>query len=46
LLYIVIKLINELSVVFKNNKALVPTEFFDDREKAIAWLRIMQKSMH
>ena len=30
----------------KINKPLVPTEFFDDREKAIAWLRIMQKSMH
>lgn len=30
----------------KINKPLVPTEFFDDREKAIAWLRIMQKSVH
>ena len=34
------------SLFLKINKPLVPTEFFDDREKAIAWLRIMQKSMH
>ena len=34
------------SLFLKINKPLVPTEFFDDREKAIAWLRIMQNSMH
>ena len=34
------------SLFLKINKPLVPTEFFDDREKAIAWLRIMQKSTH
>ena len=34
------------SLFLKINKPLVPTEFFDDREKAIAWLSIMQKSMH
>lgn len=32
------------SLFLKINKPLVPTEFFDDREKAIAWLRIKQKS--
>jgi hypothetical protein len=30
------------SLFLKINKPKVPTEFFDDREKAIAWLRIMQ----
>ena len=34
------------SLFLKINKPLVPTEFFDDKDKAIAWLRIMQKSMH
>ena len=34
------------SLFLKINKPLVPTDFFDDREKAIAWLRIMQNSMH
>ncbi len=34
------------SLFLKINKPLVPTEFFDDREKAIAWLKIMQKTLH
>ena len=34
------------SLFLKINKPLVPTEFFDDRDKAIAWLRIMQKTAH
>ncbi len=34
------------SLFLKINKPLVPTEFFDDRDKAIAWLRIMQKTLH
>ena len=34
------------SLFLKINKPLVPTEFFDDRDKAIAWLRIMQRSTH
>ncbi|MBI3520407.1 MAG: hypothetical protein HY062_13785 [Bacteroidetes bacterium] len=32
------------SLFLKINKPVVPTEFFDDREKAIAWLKIKQKS--
>jgi hypothetical protein len=34
------------SLFLKINKPLVPTEFFDDREKALAWLRIMQNRTH
>ena len=34
------------SLFLKINKPLVPTEFFDDRDKAVAWLRIMQKTAH
>ena len=34
------------SLFLKINKPKVPTEFFDDREKAIAWLRIMQNRAH
>jgi len=33
------------SLFLKINKPKVPTEFFDDREKAIAWLKIKQKSL-
>jgi hypothetical protein len=32
------------SLFLKINKPLVPTEFFDNREQAIAWLKIKQKS--
>lgn len=32
------------SLFLKINKPKVATEFFDDREKAIAWLKIKQKS--
>lgn len=32
------------SLFLKINKPKVPTEFFDDRGKAIAWLKIKQKS--
>jgi len=32
------------SLFLKINKPKVPTEFFDDRDKAIAWLKIKQKS--
>ncbi len=32
------------SLFLKINKPKVPTEFFDDREKAIAWLKIKQKT--
>ena len=32
------------SLFLKINKPLVPTQFFDNREQAIAWLRIKQKT--
>lgn len=32
------------SLFLKINKPLVPTEFFDNREQAIAWLKIKQKT--
>lgn len=32
------------SLFLKINKPKVPTKFFDNREEAIAWLRILQKS--
>lgn len=32
------------SLFLKINKPLVPTEFFDNREHAIAWLKIKQKT--
>lgn len=34
------------SLFLKINKPKVPTKFFDNREEAIAWLRILQKSAH
>ena len=34
------------SLFLKINKPKVPTEFFDDREKAIAWLKIKQNTAH
>jgi hypothetical protein len=33
------------SLFLKINTPKVPTDFFDDREKAIAWLKIKQKSI-
>lgn len=33
------------SLFLKINKPLVPTEFFDNREQAIAWLKIKQKTI-
>jgi hypothetical protein len=33
------------SLFLSINKPKVPTKFFDDREEAIAWLRILQNTM-
>lgn len=34
------------SLFLKINKPLVPTEFFDNREQAIAWLKIKQRTTY
>lgn len=34
------------SLFLKINNPLVPTQFFDDREQAIAWLKIKQKTSY
>ena len=34
------------SLFLKINKPKVPTKFFDNRDEAIVWLRMLQKSAH